>query len=125
MNKKEQQRFVTLIKEEKQRVLDNLGMLEKDITGLAQSNGGSGNQSYSNHMADIGTDSMETEQAFMHASQGTQYVVALEAALKRIERGTYGVCEECEGTIPVKRLEAYLAARMCVACKSRLEKQRT
>ncbi len=122
MNKRELQRFTKLIEEEKRRVLESLNMIEEEIHGLASAQ--SGNQAYSNHMADIGSDAMETEQAFLHASKGTDYLVALEKALVRIEKGTYGVCEECQEKIPVKRLEAYLAARLCVPCKGTLEKLR-
>lgn len=120
MNKRDLQRFKKLIEQEKQNVLQKLGMLEEEIAGLMA--GRSGNQSYSNHMADIGSDAMEQEQAFLLAGQGTDYLLALEIALKRIEKGTYGTCEECDGKIPPKRLEAYLAARLCVPCKSKLEK---
>jgi DnaK suppressor protein len=120
MNKRDLQRFKNLIEAERQRVLERLGMIEEGIQGMASSQ--SGNQSYSNHMADIGSDVIEQEQAFLHASQGTDYVIALEAALKRIEKGTYGVCEECAEKIPPRRLEAFLAARMCVKCQSRAEK---
>ena len=120
MNKRDLQRYQKLIEEEKKRVLDSLGMIEEEIQGLTS--GQSGNQSYSNHMADIGSEAMETEQAFLHARQGTDYLVALEKALTRIEKDTYGVCEECSETIPNKRLEAYLAARLCVACKGKIEK---
>jgi DnaK suppressor protein len=120
MNKRDLQRFKNLIEAERQRVLERLGMIEEGIQGMASSQ--SGNQSYSNHMADIGSDVIEQEQAFRHASQGTDYVIALEAALKRIEKGTYGVCEECAEKIPPRRLEAFLAARMCVKCQSRAEK---
>lgn len=122
MNKRELHRFRKLIEAEKERMLQRLGMIEEEIAGLAASK--TGNQSYSNHMADVGSDAMETEQAFMHASQGTGYLVELEAALKRIEKGTYGVCEECGDKIPPRRLEAFLAARHCVQCKSKLEKIR-
>jgi RNA polymerase-binding transcription factor DksA len=120
VNKRELKRFQKLIEEEKQRVLSRLGMIEEEIAGLRANK--TGNQSYSNHMADIGSDSMETEQAFMHASQGTDYLIALEDALKRIERGTYGICEDCGEKIPVRRLEAYLAVSLCVSCKSKNEK---
>ena len=120
MNKRELQRFQKLIIAEKQRVMDRLGMIEEEIHDLAASQ--SGGQSYSNHMADVGTDSIEQEQAFMHASQGTDYLIALEAALRRIEKGTYGTCEECGDKIPPRRLEAFLAAKLCVRCKSKLEK---
>jgi RNA polymerase-binding transcription factor len=120
MTKKEQQRFRTLIETERQRVLQRLGMIEEEIQGMTASQ--SGNQSYSNHMADIGSDVIEQEQAFLHASQGTDYLMALEAALRRIDKGTYGVCEDCSEKIPPRRLEAFLAARLCVKCQSRAEK---
>jgi len=120
MNKKELQRFRELIEEEKQRVLERLGMTKGEIQGLMASQ--SGKQSYSNHMADVGSDSMETEQAFLHVSKGTDHLIALEVALKRIDKGIYGVCEECGEKIPARRLEAYLAARLCITCQSKLEK---
>jgi len=120
MNKRELQRFQKLIQAEKQRVMDRLGMIEEEIHDLAASQ--SGGQSYSNHMADVGTDAIEQEQAFMHASQGTDYLIALDEALRRIEKGTYGICEECGEKMPPRRLEAFLAARLCVRCKSKLEK---
>ena len=120
MNKRDLIKFQKLIEEEKRRVLERLGMIEEEIEGLRSSK--TGNQSYSNHMADIGSDSMETEQAFLHASKGTDYLIALDDALKRIEKGLYGVCQDCDEKIPPRRLEAYPAAALCVACKSKAEK---
>jgi DnaK suppressor protein len=120
MNKRDLMRFGKLIEAEKQRILDKLGLIEEEIAGLRANR--SGNQSYSNHMADIGSDAMETEQAFLHASKGTNYLLELEDALTRIRKGTYGICESCNQKIPERRLLAYLAARFCVACKSRFEK---
>ncbi len=120
MNKRELQRFRKLIEDERQHVLQRLGMIEEEIQGLAANQ--SGNQSYSNHMADVGSDAMEQEQAFMHASQGTDYLMALEEALRRIDKGTYGTCDECGDKIPPRRLEAFLAARLCVKCQSRAER---
>ncbi|HEB71102.1 MAG TPA: TraR/DksA family transcriptional regulator [Nitrospirae bacterium] len=43
-------------------------------------------------------------------------------ALDRIEKGEYGICEECEDSIPVKRLELLPFAKYCVECQERLEK---
>jgi RNA polymerase-binding protein DksA len=43
----------------------------------------------------------------------------IEAALTRIDDGTYGVCEECGRPIPVERLRAMPATRYCVACQER------
>ncbi len=120
MNKKDLQRFKKLIEDERRRVMERIGMIEEEIQGMAASQ--SGNQSYSNHMADIGSDAIEQEQAFLHASQGSDYLMALDDALRRIDKGTYGVCEECNEKIPVRRLEAFLAARLCIKCQSKLER---
>ncbi len=120
MNKKDLQRFKKLIEDERRRVMERIGMIEEEIQGMSANQ--SGNQSYSNHMADIGSDAMEQEQAFLHASQGTDYLMALDDALRRIEKGTYGVCEECGEKIPPRRLEAFLAARLCIKCQSKAER---
>lgn len=46
---------------------------------------------------------------------------SIEAALKRIDEGEYGVCLECEERINPKRLEFDPTARFCVDCASRAE----
>jgi DnaK suppressor protein len=42
---------------------------------------------------------------------------AIDAALNRIERGTFGVCEVCAQPIPAPRLKAVPWARQCRDCK--------
>jgi RNA polymerase-binding protein DksA len=46
----------------------------------------------------------------------------LEAALKRIADGTYGLCLDCGDDIAVERLRAQPAAARCVDCQQRHEK---
>lgn len=43
----------------------------------------------------------------------------VEDALAKLDDGTYGRCEACDGPIPQARLEAKPAARLCIACASR------
>ena len=43
----------------------------------------------------------------------------VDAALAKLERGEYGVCESCGGPIGDARLEAMPAARLCIACASK------
>lgn len=123
MNKKDCTRFVKLIEAERERLANKLDAIGEGISDRTASQSAS-NQSYSNHMADVGSDAMEQEQAFLHASQGADYLRLLDDALKRLDDGTYGVCEICSGKIPLKRLEAYLAARLCLTCKTEQEKVR-
>lgn len=45
----------------------------------------------------------------------------VEAAQQRLREGTYGTCEECGEAIPFLRLQAYPAARLCIADQERYE----
>ena len=47
----------------------------------------------------------------------------IDEALQRIEDGTYGICEECGKKILESRLRVMPFARLCVACKSAIEKK--
>ena len=87
MNKKELAKFEKLIVGEIERIREKLGVIGDEITDRT-SNNANGNQGPSNHMADIGSDAMEQEQAFLHASQGTEYLNRLEEAIKRIRKRT-------------------------------------
>ncbi|MGW8185216.1 MAG: TraR/DksA family transcriptional regulator [Candidatus Moraniibacteriota bacterium] len=47
----------------------------------------------------------------------------VEAALNKIADGTFGICEDCNEYIPIKRLEAYPNATLCIECKEKQEKE--
>ena len=42
----------------------------------------------------------------------------IDDALKRIEDGSYGICESCDGPIGLDRLKARPVTTLCIACKS-------
>jgi len=43
----------------------------------------------------------------------------VKKALKRIEKGRYGICDSCKKDIPRGRMKVYPAASLCVECKSK------
>jgi RNA polymerase-binding protein DksA len=47
----------------------------------------------------------------------------IDGALKRIEKGTYGICKYCQKPINIKRLEARPTASSCVECKTELQSE--
>lgn len=75
------------------------------------------------HMADIGSDNFEQEFTLSLMENEEVTLANIEAALERIEDGTYGLCEECGVRIPKKRLEAIPYANMCVRCASQSEQR--
>jgi RNA polymerase-binding transcription factor DksA len=76
---------------------------------------------YSVHMADAGTDSFDRDLVLGLASFEQEVLYEVDAALKRIEDGTYGICELTGRPIPWKRLEAIPWTRYSIAAEAELE----
>jgi len=51
----------------------------------------------------------------------TDVLDAIDSALLKLAEGTYGICEECGGEIPLGRLQAIPFATRCVECQGRLD----
>ena len=74
------------------------------------------------HMADAGSDNFEMENTLGLMDEEVKLLEEIDAALGRIEKKTYGICEGSGEPIPKSRLEAIPWARYCVAYKELLEK---
>ena len=64
------------------------------------------------------TLSVERDRLLVVAGDAQAKATEIEAALARVDAGTYGTCESCGKPIPQARLEAVPEATLCVACKS-------
>jgi RNA polymerase-binding transcription factor len=73
---------------------------------------------------DASADRARTEVSEVLAAAATQALEDIEAALTRMEAGTYGRCERCHEHIPPERLEAVPQARLCMSCQRRAERRR-
>lgn len=49
-------------------------------------------------------------------------ILKMQEAIKRIEDGTFGICESCGGPISEKRLMARPVTTLCIDCKTKQEK---
>lgn len=79
--------------------------------------------SYSMHMADSGTDSIDRDYALSLLSSEHEALYEIDQAISRIEEGTYGTCEMTGKPISKSRLEAIPWARYSVEAQMELEKQ--
>jgi len=50
-------------------------------------------------------------------------VQAIDEALGRVNDGSYGICESCEGEIAEARLQALPFTRLCVNCQADRERE--
>ena len=70
------------------------------------------------------TLNVERERDLALSASATQAVEEIDRALRRMDLGTYGICERCGKKISVARLEALPFAALCIDCKSREERRR-
>jgi RNA polymerase-binding protein DksA len=78
---------------------------------------------YSFHMADQGTDAMEREKAFLFISRDEKYLKQIDAALERVDNGTYGICRVTGKDIAKERLEAVPTTTISYEAKVNAERQ--
>ena len=120
MNKREMQKFKKLLFAEGEHLTKGIRTIGKDTLQAAGQEAATDMSSF----AEAGTDNNDRETALRLAGGESQMLREVSEALLRIEEGTYGKCVDCDEEIPVKRLEVFPAAKRCVECKSRFEKER-
>jgi DnaK suppressor protein len=65
----------------------------------------------------------DRELTLMLADRERDKLTKVDDALKRIEAGTYGICESCEEVIDKDRLAAMPFTKLCLSCQEDLERQ--
>jgi DnaK suppressor protein len=68
--------------------------------------------------------SSEYLQSFQFRLRGREktFLKKIDHAIAKIEAGTFGICEECEEPISMKRLEARPETTLCIRCKEDQER---
>lgn len=106
---------------EKQALLDELTEIGKGNLKVLQSEA-SGEVSYDEHLADSGTYTFERERDLSLENNIRDILSKIEAALQKMKKGTYGVCDRCGAEIDPARLKALPYANLCIKCKQAEEK---
>ncbi|MBM3861041.1 MAG: TraR/DksA family transcriptional regulator [Verrucomicrobia bacterium] len=115
-------KYRKLLLELRDHLIDGVNFLASDNLKRSNRDASGELSGYSLHMADAGTDNFDREFALSLVSNEQDALYEIEEALKRLESGTYGVCEMCEIIIRKERLEAVPFARRCVHCQSLSER---
>src|SRR5919201_266585 len=115
-------------RQQKEKLLQLRDAMVDSMAGVAQDTlrsraEGSEASAFGMHQADAGSDAYDRDFALSLLSQEQDALYEIDQALKRIELGTYGICEMSGKPIPRARLEAIPFARFTVECQSQLEKQ--
>ena len=103
-----------LLEEERRRTEARLAALRGDYRGFVEAS--KDTNADDEHDPEGATIAFERSQAGALLRDARSRLEEIDAALARLDAGTYGVCEVCGRPIPAGRLEVRPAARTCVAC---------
>jgi DnaK suppressor protein len=109
-------RFREALLEERRRVEAALQNLHDENSGTLSEDAGE-ETAYDNHLADTATETYDRELDYTLEENSEHVLAEIDAALTRIENGTYGTCTNCGKQIPEERLEALPWATLCIDCQ--------
>ena len=101
-------------------MVDAIEYLHKENPGSIEDE--TEDQTADNHLAETATATLDREIDYTLEENSEHVLEAIDAALKRIEDGTYGTCVNCGKPIAEERLAAIPWATHCIDCK-RLEER--
>jgi len=121
--KKDMLDFRKIILTKKEGIIDDIKHISDDTLKKSQKDAAGDISGYTYHMADVATDTYDREFSLGLASSERELLYELEDALKKIEEGSFGICEQCKSLITKTRLKAIPQARLCVKCQEKKEKR--
>ncbi|GMA24143.1 hypothetical protein GCM10025864_19020 [Luteimicrobium album] len=101
--------------------IERLASLEAQLDDIAEARRGA--NSDDEHDPEGSTLAFDRAQAAVLAADSRHVIEEVDAAVGRLDAGTYGVCERCGRPIGAARLELRPTARLCVTCQAQAERR--
>jgi DnaK suppressor protein len=115
-------RFRGMLLEERKRVADAIEYLHEETPGSLEDETEEIVGNSDNHLGDTATATLDREIDYSLEENSEQVLRSIDAALQRIDDGTYGTCETCGQPISEERLEAIPYATQCIDCRRKGER---
>ena len=117
------------LNEFKKRLLEEREELQRQASEIEESSFGGGQSdltgdiaSFDEEFADAGTATFERERDLSLSNNIKDLLEKIDHALRRIDEGTYGLCEKCERPIEKARIKALPYATLCIRDKQAEER---
>jgi len=123
LTKKDLNDYKKLINKRKSEIMYDINHISEDTLKKSLKDASGDISGYAFHMADVATDNYDREFSLGIASNERKLIYELDDAVKRIEDGTFGFCEDCKSLIAKTRLKAIPYARLCLNCQQKREKK--
>lgn len=115
-SKEDLEHFKQILLKKREEILEMLEYHKQSLIESTTQNDKPIGTPYSIHM-EYGTETEEREKTMFFIAREEKMLNYIDAALMRIERGTYGVCISCGKLIDKRRLEAVPHTQLCITCK--------
>ncbi|HOX36635.1 MAG TPA: TraR/DksA C4-type zinc finger protein [Candidatus Brocadiia bacterium] len=123
LNRTDLDKYKKVLVDLRSKLAGNVNYMEDEALGKSRQSASGDLSNVPIHMADIGTDSFEQDLMIELIENGEAELRDIDVAIALIEKGSYGLCEDCGKPIPKARLNAIPYARLCLDCKSREERE--
>ena len=123
LTKPQVKQFRQLLITERVKVAGEIKSIARDVSTSPREASGD-LSAYTVHMADMAADTYDREISMNIISSEQEVLYQIDDALKRIEEGSYGICQQCNSSITLSRLKAVPYASMCIKCQ-RVKEQKT
>jgi DnaK suppressor protein len=107
---------------ERERTVKAIAYLHEENRGTTEDEQRELSGGLDNHLADIATHTYDRELDSTLEESEEAHLAHIDAALKRIEGGTFGICENCGKPVGAERLEAMPWVTLCIDCKRLAER---
>jgi RNA polymerase-binding protein DksA len=122
LNKEQIKQFRQLLITERAKLADEIKSIAKDAATSPRDASGD-LSAYTVHMADMAADTYDRELSMNIASSEQEILYQIDDALKRLDEGSYGICQQCNQPITMSRLKAVPYASLCIACQRSKEQK--
>jgi DnaK suppressor protein len=122
MEKTKLKKIKVALEERRGVLLSDLQRLDQEMQWLGDDQGNE-RGGLGNHLGDDGSSVMEQERISTVSADLHEVLQQVNAALERMDQGTYGVCQRCGKPINPERLEAFPYVTYCIDCQTYLERQ--
>lgn len=122
LTKKELGKFKEQLLVQREKISGEVGRLTKGYLRKNSMDSSGDISSHPFHMADAASGAFETEFNIGLAASEQELLYNIDQALRRIQEGTYGICEECGEPISKNRLKAVPFANYCIKHQEMQEK---
>ena len=122
LTKEQIKQFRQLLITERAKLADEIKSIARDASTSPREASGD-LSAYTVHMADMAADTYERELSMDLVSSEQQILYQIDDALKRLDDGSYGICQQCNNPITMSRLKAVPYASLCITCQRTKEQK--